>query len=212
MTTREESDLENMAMASELARQLCHDFSNFLYNFFLQIEIVATTGKSSNQENWQSIKQDGEKVSRRIQEWARYNDRFLYTESAIDLHKVIRAVAHELSSQRRTVQLAPEITAVPLVIVCSPVDCKHLLRLLVEDLFDTAAGSAEPTQGVTVQTATVDQKAVVRITGGENSEFVEVSLLAAACRSLAVRLGAAIRRERAADGVSVLLVEFPVSQ
>lgn len=212
MKSREEIDLENMALASELARQLCHDFSNFLYNLFLQIEIGAIAEKSSNQGNWQAIKQDGDKVSRRLQEWARFHDRFLYTETAIDLHEVLCTVAQELSSQRHTVQLAPEITAGPLVIVCSAVDCKHLLRLLIEDLFETAAESAEATPAVTVQTANVNQNAVVRIAGGVNSEPVEGTLLAAACRSLAVRIGAAIHRERSADGRTVLLVEFPLGQ
>ena len=42
MNSPEQMELENMALAAELARQLCHDFSNFIYNLFLQIEIGAT--------------------------------------------------------------------------------------------------------------------------------------------------------------------------
>ena len=135
---------------------------------------------------------------------------------------MIRQIAAEMASKDRVVQLAPSVSDEALWVGTSPVDLKHLLRLLIEEAFlawERATG-AGPT--MSIQTENVNAKARIRIVvqgarektdsaeNGEASSEHE-SLLAATCRSLAVRLGATIHRERRAEGLCVIQVEFPLS-
>src|ERR1700687_2540424 len=55
MKTREQIDLENMALSAELSRQLGHDFSNFVYNLLLQVEIWQNLPKPQRPD-WEKIK------------------------------------------------------------------------------------------------------------------------------------------------------------
>jgi len=212
MRSQEEIELENMALAAELARQLCHEFSNFVYTLFLQIEIGAAAPASSKGENWAAIKRDGRDIVRLLREWDHFHGRFSFAETAVDLHQVIREMAAGAVAQERSVNLTPAISAGALTINGSAVDTRHLLRLLVEDLFREGEETSARVLAVSIETAVEEGKAVVRLattrtftSGGSDQD--EESLMAAACRSLAVRLGAAIQRERT-DDRCVVRVEF----
>jgi hypothetical protein len=217
MSAREDADLENMALAAELARQLCHEFSNLIYSLFLQIEIGRVAKSASKPEDWESIRRDAEKIVSLLHEWDRFHNRFLFAEASVDLHETIRRMANDVASPERTVALAPAINGGPLTISGSAIDCRHLLRLLVEDFFQTWE-EAGVVATLSVQTLKLDNRAIVHIAaaGGkaadlETAETTLSSLLAGACRSLSVRLGATLKRERDSDGRCAVSVEFPLA-
>ena len=62
MENRDISELEEMALGAELARQLCHDFSNFLYNLFLSFEIAKASPGSVKATDWDSVKAYGDRI------------------------------------------------------------------------------------------------------------------------------------------------------
>ena len=208
MKTREQLDLENMALAAELSRQLAHDFSNFVYNLLLQIEIWETSPKQL-QPDWVHIKQDGKKMASLLQQW----DRFQSPEepTKVDLHEVIRKVASAGSPANIQVDLAPSILAMPLWITCCPLEARHLLRLLLADIVQTWQDAAGTDPAVSIQTEIISTKVIVRILTPELSracppaenaaeildDVQSKSLVAAACRSLALRLDASIQIGRA---------------
>lgn len=214
MEHREEANLENMALAAELARQLCHEFSNFLYNLLLQIEIGETSQADASHKNWASIKGDAKKITRLMQEWDGFHDRFAFSENEVDLHAVIRRMASQASVQDHTLHLSPTISGTVLPIVNSEIDCRHLLRLLVEDVAKECRGAAEEVPAVSLDTERTKTNVTVRITAcmldrAPKQLTEEETLLAAACRALAVRVGANIHRERNDDSRLLVLVEFP---
>ena len=217
MTAREDADLENMALAAELARQLCHEFSNLIYSIFLQIEIGRVAKSASKPEDWETIRRDAEKIVGLLQEWNRFHNRFLFTEAAVDLHESIRRMASDVASPERIVALAPAIDGGPLTISGSAIDCRHLLRLLVEEFFQTCEDAGFMAT-LSVHTRTLDNKAIVHIAAAgdkaadlDTAEASLSALLAGACRSLAVRLGATITRERDSAGGCAVTVAFPLA-
>jgi hypothetical protein len=222
---QEQVELENLALAAELARQVCHDFSNFIHNLFLQIAIGETSAAATGPGDWEGIKRESQRMARLLHEWDHFQSRFSFDETTIDLHQLIRQVAVEMSSRDRPVQLAPSILGDPLCVGGASLDSKHLLRLLVEEAFHTWQEAAGTVPAVSIQTENVNSKASVRIlaqaspeTAGAavawdatRVEALQTSLLAATCRSLAVRLGATIQRERHEDRRYVIQIEFPLS-
>lgn len=225
---QEQVELENLALAAELARQICHDFSNFIYNLFLQIEIGETSAAGAapgNLEGIESIKRESKRMARLLQEWEQFHSRFSFDETTIDLHQLIRQVAAGVSSRDRPVQLAPSISAEPLCLGGASVDSRHLLHLLLEEAFHTWEEVTGTVPAVSIQTESVNSRASVRIlaqatpeTAGSaadwdaaREEALQTSLVTATCRSLAVRLGATIHRERHEDGRYVIHIEFPQS-
>jgi phosphoglycerate-specific signal transduction histidine kinase len=221
---QEQVELENLALAAELARQVCHDFSNFIHNLFLQIAIGETSAAAAARD-WEGIKRESKRMARLLQEWDHFQSRFSFDETTIDLHQLIRQVAVEMSSRDRPVQLAPSISADPLCIGGASVATRHLLRLLVEEAFHTWEEAAGTVPAVSIQTENVNSNASVRILAQASPETagaapawdttcveaLQTSLLAATCRSLAVRLGATIQRERHEDRKYVIQIEFPLS-
>ena len=101
MNAHNQLEIENLALAIEPARQLGHDFGNFLYTFFLQFEIWETTGTAPKLREWETIKREGKKVADRLQEWRHFNGRFSFVENTIDLHQVIRDCADATIAQGR---------------------------------------------------------------------------------------------------------------
>src|SRR5260370_373825 len=99
---QEQVDVQNLALAAELARQLCHDFSNFIYNLFLQIEIQETSAAAAGPGAWEGIKRESKRMARLLQEWDHFQSRFSFDETTIDLHQLIRQVGANQSSSRRT--------------------------------------------------------------------------------------------------------------
>jgi len=223
MKSHDEANLENMALAAELARQLCHDFNNLLYNLFLQIEI-STNAPHAVQENWTAIKRDANKIARLLQEWDRFHDRFTFSEESFDLNEMVRQLSGDLSAPGRVGKIAPPISSEPLMVVNSATDCRHLLRLAIEDLIQEWKDSTETLPLVSIQTEVVDARVIVRMSAsqqpGQDGEVFQdgglpwrddaapTSLMAAACRSLAVRLGVTIERYRSPDGRLVVAVDF----
>ena len=133
MKTREQAELENMALAAELARQLCHDCNNFIYNLFLQIEIGAASASAAKPNEWEGVKREGKKMVRLMQEWEHFNNRLSFDETMIDLHQVICQVAGDVLPDHCVILLAPAISAEPLFVAGSSIDSRHLMRLLLED-------------------------------------------------------------------------------
>jgi hypothetical protein len=218
MDSREKTELENLALAAELSRQLCHDFNNFLYNLFLQIEIAKTTSVAANADDWDAVKRAGDKATRRLRDWDRFHRRFTLEEAIVDLHQLIRQVAAAASSERMRVEPGPSIAGEPLCIGTAATDSRHLLRLLIEDEFEAWREAAESVPVVLIDATKDKLTACVRIVAqspsigetDESSGDVE-TLLAAACQSLAVRLGATIRRDRLPGNRPVIEVVFPSS-
>lgn len=209
----EQRDLASLAVAGELARQLCHEFSNFLYNLMLQAEI-GLAGPAP--QGWDSMKLEGRKLTRLLQEWEVFHKRFTFTETSVDIHAVIRQLAQELAASKCRIELAPKVSAGPLCVRTSLLDCRHLLLLLAEDLLRSwRRREAEPT--LTIGTENAHERAIIRLIASVgDGECVEPagadgSLLESACRSLAVRLGANLEREPAERGRSAVWVEFPLN-
>src|SRR5260370_1547607 len=107
-------ELENLALAAELARQVCHDFSNFIHNLFLQIAIGETSAAAAGPGDWEGIKCESKRMARLLQEWDHFQSRFSFDETTIDLHQLIRQVAAEMSSRERAIPRSPLISAEPL--------------------------------------------------------------------------------------------------
>jgi hypothetical protein len=222
MKTPEKVDLEMMALAVELARQLGHDFSNFLYNLLLQIEIWETSRNPQKAPDWEHLKRDGQKMVRVLNEWHDFHNRFSMQEvTKIDLHQLIQQVAAKASLGGSAVQLSPSISAEPLWVTGSPVCAGHLLRLLLEDTVHKWEDATGVTPALSIETEIVKATAIVRIIAvypceGTHSNAEEPprdddqqpSLVEATCQSLALRLEATIQRERHADGRHLVQVEF----
>src|SRR4051794_22349901 len=90
MENREHTEMENMALAAELARQLCHDFNNFLYNLFLLFEISKASPASVKPSDWDSVKNHGDKLVRLLRDWDQFHRRFSFEECDIDLNELLR--------------------------------------------------------------------------------------------------------------------------
>ena len=212
MASREQTELENLALAGELARQLCHDFNNFVYNFSLQLEIARTTSTLSHTTDWDAIKVEADRMIHRLRQWDHFQRRFSFEETAVDLNQLIRQVANDVSSQRGSVALGPGVTGEPLVIGTAARDCGRLVRLVIEDSFD-AFEAAETSANVSVDAKSTDGRVTLRIIAEgltKGSLRSEESLLAATCRSLAVRLGAVVRNVSENDR-QIVEVDLPKS-
>jgi hypothetical protein len=213
MDPREEDELKNMALAAELARQLCHDFRNFLYNVSLQIEADAAASPASPlSENWLGIKKEVEKTTQRLRDWDQFQQRFSYAESAVDLHEVIRQLGVELAPEGYRLQLAASIQAGPQWISSSPLGCRHLLRLLVEDACHSSETTiADVDSAVTIQTEATTENALVRIMAKNRCAVRAPTLVTSAAQAIALRIGATVRSESSADQ-SITCVEFPLQK
>jgi hypothetical protein len=211
LNAREQAELENAALANELSRQVAHDFSNFVYNLLLQIEIAENSSQPLRLE-WDQLKRDGKHMADLLRQWEHFHSRLLAEEpTEIDLHELIRQVAGDILSEGLRVQLAPPISAKPLKIKSCRIEVKHLLRLLLEDAFHEAE---QTVPSVSIQTEVGDGKAVLRIEmpvrGTKTQAEDYPSLVAATCRSLALRLDATIHRDARDHGACFVVVEFPM--
>jgi hypothetical protein len=213
MKNREETDLDNMALSAELARQICHDFSNFLFNLTLQLEINKAGGAGVAEDFWPAVEQDCRKIARALQEWDRFHNRFHQAETSIDLREVVGQVACELSSPDRPVTLSASPSAAAVSITASALDCRHLLRLVLDDLFDSRQGVSM----VLLETTATQEHGLVRIVAAtavpivsETPEENAPTLMARACRSLAIRLGVSIQRD-SSPRAATISIGFPLS-
>src|ERR1051325_10764131 len=170
MASNEQADQINLAIATELARQLCHDFNNFLYNLFLQIDITAAAPEKGG--NWDGIKRAGAKIVQRLREWDRFQRRFSFDEAPVDLHELLRGVVAEIKSEDRPISLGFSPKVGPLCVGTSRPDCRHLLRLLMEDTMDIWMGANGEPPKVSIETEQIDSTAIIRINaagGGEGN-------------------------------------------
>jgi hypothetical protein len=213
MTSRDDIDMQNMALAAELARQLCHDFNNFIYNLFLQIEIDASTPAHGDGAAWDGVKAEAKHIMRRMEEWNRFQSRFSFTEAPIDVHAAIRQVAAERARDGHTIQLSAAIADGPLLAVGAMLDIRHLLHLLIEEVQEKWEG-ADVAPRIAIDTSADGPIAVVKISAaaraGRPVSNETMSLVASACRSLAVRLGATIEREMQPPTTYAVRVELPM--
>jgi hypothetical protein len=153
-----------------------------------------------------------------LREWDRFQRRFSFDEAPVDLHELLRGVVAEIKSEDRPISLGFSPKVGPLCVGTSRPDCRHLLRLLMEDTMDIWMGANGEPPKVSIETEQIDSTAIIRINaagGGEGNPpdagSESESLVGATCRSLAIRLGASIRREKAADGRQITIAEFPQS-
>jgi hypothetical protein len=221
MESREKSDLESLALSAELARQLCHDFNNFLYNLLMQIEIAKVSPTSASDNVWDAVNRAGAEIVRRLREWDKFQRRYVFDETTVDLHRVIRDVVDRVVTPDRRITLAPSIHAEKLEIGTATLDCRHFLHLLLDDTINTWMETTETIPVVSVSTGKSGSSAHVRIVAenaneplpsrADSSDDRIETLMAAACRSMAVRLGATISRDRDERGREVILVAFPLS-
>jgi hypothetical protein len=211
VNTREQTELENAALANELSRQVAHEFSNFVYNLFLRIEIAENSPKAQPFD-WQHLKQESRRMASLLEQWERFHSRTLAEETVeVDLHDLIRRAVGDASLRDVRVEVTPAISAETLGIMGCAQEVKHLLTLLLEGaiLACLESTSVEPT--VSVQTETGNDRAVVRILTGPIGVCAEPtsSLLEATCRSLAVRLEARIHTEPCGQH-RLVTVDFPM--
>lgn len=219
MKPRDDSEVADMALAAEMARQLCHDFSNFLYNLFLQMEIHEAEGNTAAVNAWQGIKEEGKKIVHCLHEWDQFLSQFSYDEALIDLHDAIRRAVDANASHDGIVILAPAIHAGPLTVAGSKMTVVHLLRLVFEDLQRQWNECAASKPIVSVQTEKDNNTATVIFRCESPAEpggavasangAGQASLMSATCRSLAVRLGASIHRDPTVGGRICVRVAFP---
>lgn len=212
MDSREENELKNMALTAELARQLCHDFRNFLYNVSLQIEADAVSQSNPQPENWIGIKKEVEKITQRLRDWDQFHQRFSHVEAAVDLHEAIRQLDLELAPQGYHLQLAATIQAGPQWITTSTLGCRHLLRLLLEEACHSSETTiANVNSAVSIQTEVTSDNALVRIAAENQSAARASTLVASAARAIALRIGATVRSESSADQ-TIVCVGFPLQK
>ena len=214
MKTPVQSEIEHLALTAELARQVGHDFGNFIYSVFLQIEIAETAGNAS--PGWSRIKEDGKAMSRLLQELQRFRDRVVPHEAQIDLNELVRQVVSDLPFQGAAPTLA--LSAHPLPITTTPSAARHLVRLAIEDLLQSWQEALGTRPRLTMETARA-AKATVHIVAAEPKSFplppalLEEpkipSLLRATCQALAMRMDATLRHESTDTGSLIARIEFP---
>src|SRR5262249_5805243 len=124
---------ENLALGAELARQLCHDFRNFIYNLTLQLEIQEASATALAPKDWESIKREGKKIANWLQEWDRFRRQSPVEDPPIDLNRVVRRIAEDLAAEGRTLALGPSIGDGALSVTGAEIGIRFLLRLLIED-------------------------------------------------------------------------------
>ena len=213
MKNGEQRELEDMALALELSRQLGHDFGNFLYNLFLQMEIWEASGKSAIAPDWTHIKKDGRQLIGLLQQWQQFRNRqSVEKTSRLDVNALIRKL---IKAGGRDYRLSYPATAeAPCWIVGSPIAVKHLLRLACEDLFLSCQEHLDPNPALSIETKASPEKVIVHISAPApalHDDSGHPTLVAAASASLAMRLDAKVERGSTAAGQAMISVGFPVS-
>ena len=144
LTAHEQTDQANAALSVELSRQLAHDFSNFLFNVLLQIEIWENSPHALAAE-CQHLKREGKKIASLLQQWQQLNDKLIPAAipPGIDLHHLLRQAAANVAADDPVVDLAPDVMADALMIQEGAAEIKHLVRLLLEDALALCKTSAD---------------------------------------------------------------------
>ncbi|MBI2807501.1 MAG: hypothetical protein HYX68_21180 [Planctomycetes bacterium] len=219
MKSSEQTDLEHLALSGEVARQLAHDFSNFLYTLLLRIDTWEGAPKPQAPD-WQRLKEDARQISQMLHEWSRFHNRVLPGEPTdIDLNQLIRQVLSQFPSGNMPgVERTAALSVQSARIRRHALDVKHLVLLLLEEIVQRCQISEWMNPRIAIQTETTQQGAVVRMVVSHDSgadghrELAEECppfLVRTACDSLALRLDAKIRRDAGTHGGFTIVVELP---
>jgi hypothetical protein len=221
MNDPQKEELEQMALSAELARQVVHDCSNFLYNVLLQAELLAKRPQD-DRPDWSGLKHEAKRLANRIQEWHHYGTALNSEKHEIELNSVVRDVVTELMPEG-CFALGP--TQAPLHLTTLPGETKRLVcfllqAVLVPSEFDNSIDSPP-----LIETEKKAETILLRISGiphagdalrglpGRDCDSPEIgrpTLVIDACKSIAIRLDAKIYLENEAGRPVALLVEFPL--
>ena len=221
MKNPQQEELEQMALSAELARQVVHDCSNFLYNVLLQAELMQKLAHE-NRPDWSGLKREAKHMANRIQEWHRYGSALNSDKSEIDLNSIVRDVVTELMPEGSFAQdLAPaplHLRSLPAVV--KRLVCFLLQAVLVPSEFDSPIDSPplihteKKAETILLRISGIQhaRDALHGLPGGENDspETGHPTLVIDACKSIAVRLDARVHLEAEAGRPVALLVEFPL--
>ncbi len=217
MNNLEPKELQQMAFAAELARQVVHDCSNLLYNLLLQLEITEKVVRQDASQ-WSGLKNEAKLLATRLQEWHQYGLGVAREKRKIDLNGLLRETITELFTEDKFVQpTSPD----PMWLTSFASEVKCLCCFLMQTALQNG-GAADSLRSI--ETEQKGETVVMRICGiqtvdsalrgldgapGADSEAERPSLLVAACKSIAIRLDAKIYLQKDDRGIAIS-VEFPV--
>jgi hypothetical protein len=213
MKTPQQLEVEQLALAAELARQIGHECSNFVYCVILKLELWQATRSPATFDDWLSIQQEAKKLAVCLQDWHDFHGRIEMHEQRIDLPRLVDEAGNELREYHPDLDLAISHADAPLWIMSDFVGITHLLQLITRDLIQGSQGESSP--AVSIQTSTTDSAAIVTVSipksknDGAATHEEPSSLLHKACQSLAVRLDAKLIRQHDSEGRYSIQIELP---
>jgi hypothetical protein len=217
MNAADQRELEQGALACELAGQLRHDVGSFVYHISLQLDMLETL--PDQLPDWAAIRREGKQLIDHLREL----DQYLSSPkepAEIDLNQLVqdnvRTFQREGLRSRITVNPASGST----LLVTRIGEARRLLGLLLMHATLSSRAADEKHWALSVETRGDTGVIQVKIrgvapTGGkgllddEKSEMLDKpSLAIKTCRSLASRLDAKLRAEPQPDGKLTIIVEF----
>jgi hypothetical protein len=199
MDIRDQAELENMALAGELARQLVHDFGNFLNALRLQLEVC--TRFPDKPTNWTRTKADVEELGHLIQEWWRFSPQTL-DANGTELVALLREVAESVQNRERALNVQIVASSDSAWLAVPSADVRRLFFLLLHGLScQPASDAVRPTVNIEVRPESEQIVVVFQCKGLDPSFFrifepdarCHTPLWTAACRSMAMRLDVSIQ-------------------
>jgi signal transduction histidine kinase len=225
MLDSEKLELQRLALAAEMARYVAHDCSNFLYNFFLQLEIWETL-PDVNRPNWARIKSDAEKLANLLQQWHRARAFRPSDPQNVDFAQLLRATVAELKPLAGNVQIECQFSSEPIWITMVVDQAQRLCFMLLEGVLNLLQGAPEPSANVVLRVEADPAKVLLYIAAEHPAWHLLVekysnayradpaampSLLVGASRSMADRIDVRIRTSEGNEGAGILVLEFPVA-
>jgi C4-dicarboxylate-specific signal transduction histidine kinase len=223
MRSTEAHELEELALLAELARPLAHECNNFLNNLLLQLAISENELPEAHRKDWDRVRQRGKQLGRLLQEWQRQRKSFHDGPAKTEVQTLIHELVEASRLDGGAVALTVHLPAEPLWLAASRAEAKRLYWMLLRHaIAELGAGGNEP-HALEIQCAMTQAQIVFQIqeagpgpavlswrdfddaTRGNNGD----TLLVAACRLLAERLGGSIHRKNGSADRVAMLVSLP---
>jgi hypothetical protein len=211
---------DDLALANELSRQVHHEFSNFVNELLLRIELWRRTPTPTLQ-GCDHIQNEARKITAVLGEWEKFQKYVIEEPAITDLNVLIQDFAN--CNQAHGVAMKPTPASEPAWVECPPTVVRNLLHLLLESSKQSSNAATNASVEISIEKAS--DQVEIHILGlpitkaartGDGQASVEdtksVWLIDATCRALAIRLDSAIRHEAKSGDRMMTVITFPLKE
>jgi signal transduction histidine kinase len=223
MKSLEYKELEQLALAAELARPLVHECNNFLNNLLLQLAISENDFPEAVRADWKRIRQDGRELAHLLKEWQRQRKSSPGCAEKTELNSIMQELQEDLSTEESPVHLTVRLAPEPLWLSIFAGEIRRVCRLLVRYAISVFESGGNSRRALVIQSRKMGNKIMLQIhdpraaTSALNWAEFEMAtgrttllfLIAATCKGLIERHGGSIHVEKPSDGCFVLVLNFP---